>query len=139
MLCKSLSLCLALALLSCVRNNSFTPLGSEASLQVSWTLDGAEANSERCSAAGIADIQLVFIEDVPVKPREFLFNPQLCADGGLDTRELSNATILSARDKLVFWRTLDSRGFTLASGATQRYVVADGHFDFGVLALPVTP
>ncbi len=120
----------------CVQNNAFNPLGRDVSLAFDWTLEGATPTPDTCREAGIGDVQLIFIEDVPGTPRRFDFNPQACELGAFDSRAFRTAEVLDAGEKLIQWRALDRRGFVLFLGEPDRHSPnADNHIDLGTFAL----
>jgi hypothetical protein len=80
-----LSLVLAtLPLAGCIAEVSFDPVGTAASVEGSWTIDGAPASAEACRAYGIDYVRVRFYRDERTADHPHLVFP--CAQGSFDTR-----------------------------------------------------
>ncbi len=73
---------LATTLCGCIVNVDFDPVGSAASVQGSWTVEGAPPTAESC--AEIAYVRVRFFEDDERRDHAGLVFE--CAAGGFDTR-----------------------------------------------------
>lgn len=83
----------------CVVEVTFTPLGSQASAEGAWLINGAAANATSCSANGISAVSVVFLDG----GAEFTFNQFVfdCADGSFNT---GTTPVLGIGSYLAKWR-----------------------------------
>lgn len=90
---------MAVTAAGCVVEVTFTPLGSQASAEGAWLINGAAANSASCSAAGISAVSVVFVDG----GSEFTFNQFVfdCATGSFDT---GSTAVLGIGSYVAKWR-----------------------------------
>jgi hypothetical protein len=77
----------SLSAAGCVASVRFDPVGSAATVEGAWLLDGAAPSSESCAARSITHVRVRFFE--PDDPEVFRDHPDLvfpCEDGSFDTR-----------------------------------------------------
>ncbi len=68
----------------CIVEVTFDPIGRDASIAGSWTIDGAAPTQASCDAAGISRVRVRFFEGSDFRDHpDLVFN---CADGAFDTR-----------------------------------------------------
>ncbi len=99
----------------------FNPKGSDFTMDGMWTINGGAATASACSAAGIANVQLVIQQagETYTEPG-FIFS---CAGGGFDTRTLSPQIAFTWGSYMTFWRALDSTGANIGMSSPLGLVV----------------
>ena len=116
---------LALSLGSCTEKALYwTPEGGDASIAGRWTLHGVAPSRDACEAAGIAEVQLVFVHlGVESDFGTFTFP---CAQGAFDSRPVA---ALAAGTYDVRWgfSAADGGGSTYETAVTTITAVAGGH------------
>ncbi len=79
-----LALLVGLVSTGCIVEVAFDPVGTAASVQGEWLVDGAPATPESCAAASITHVRVRFYEGERTFDHARLVFP--CAEGGFDTR-----------------------------------------------------
>jgi hypothetical protein len=138
----TLGLASATALAACTVTVVYDPRGTAVSLEGDWTIDGAPADATNCSAAGITDIRLVFLEG----SREYRYTRADYGDGALEWA-CANGNFNTGTGVLdhglysVFWEAVLSDGRTAASDPFTVDVVSAGitHFDLGQFQITTSP
>lgn len=86
-LLRSVAPLLAFACAGCVASVDFDPVGTGATVEASWTIEGAAASAESCAARSITHVRVRFFD--PADAEIFRDHPDLvfaCAGGSFDTR-----------------------------------------------------
>lgn len=99
------------AMAGCTVEVTFDPRGTDFSVAGSWTVNGAPATAASCSAAGIAEVGIVFYDGGrPYRFSEFVFP---CANGSFDTRP---TPVLAYGRYTTQWVAYDARGVEVGTG-----------------------
>lgn len=101
---------------------SFNPVGSDATGEATWTIDGAPANAANCAALGITTVRIAFQNGT-----EWFAHPGLtasCAAGRIDTRP--NAVIRAGSWQMQV-QALNAAGEIFPGMIESRNVTAGSH------------
>lgn len=104
-----------------VSGGGFNPVGSDATVETSWTIDGAAPSSASCNALGISDVRVAFQNGATWFEHPDLVFP--CSVGGADTRP---TTVLRAGNWTMQVQALDSTGAIIAQGMSATLAVTPG-------------
>ena len=105
----------AMLLAACIVQVEFDPVGAAASVQGSWTIDGAAPTAESCEAAEVRFVRIRFFEG-----DEHRDHPRLvfdCSLGSFDTRP---ELVVGAGEWEVAPIAIRADGSEVASGTPQR-------------------
>ncbi|MFK7987899.1 MAG: hypothetical protein AB8I08_17910 [Sandaracinaceae bacterium] len=114
----------ALAAGGCIVEVDFDPIGSDASVEGAWTIDGAAPSQASCDALGISNVRVRFYDGgLTVDPASLVFS---CADGSFDTRP---STVLADGRYTMEMLAIDATGTVIAEGGRETFdtLVEGGH------------
>lgn len=112
----------------------FNPIGSEVTLDASWTLNGAAATQDLCDGAQIANVVLRLSPDAAqTESHEFLFT---CMTGSFDSRTLMSPR-LRAGNYFMQWLGTDSTNSPVQQSSVTALNVAAGHTSLGTVNFEV--
>ncbi|MBK8172151.1 MAG: hypothetical protein IPK60_17650 [Sandaracinaceae bacterium] len=117
----------------CVVEVTFTPLGSDFSVDGSWQINGATPTTSSCADAGISEVQMLFFDG----STQFVFDTFACTDGSFDTRPTK---VLAFGSYTTQWRALNAAGGIVATGEMTPLVVTNQtHVTLAAVNFVVTP
>lgn len=91
---------------------TFSPLGTDFSVDGMWTINGAAPTTSSCNAAGIATVRFVFY-DASMTLYNYTDFTFACADGGFDSRPNK---ILAWGNYTTRWQALNGSGTVVGEG-----------------------
>ncbi len=104
-----------------VSGTGFDPRGTDATIQTSWTIDGAAPSSATCAALGISDIRIAFQNGSGWYEHPDLVVP--CSLGDIDTRP---TPVIRAGNWTMQVQALDAGGAIVAQGMAASLAVTPG-------------
>lgn len=120
----------ALAAGGCIVEVDFDPVGTDASIEGAWTIDGAAPSQANCDALGISNVRVRFYDGgLTVDPASLVFS---CADGAFDTRP--SAVLADGRYSMEML-AIDAAGTVIAEGGRQTFdtLVEGGHIQMATV------
>jgi len=104
----------AIGVSGCIVEITFDPIGADASVEGSWTINGAAPTAESCAALGISHVRVRFFDgDRWADHPELVFS---CTEGGFDTRP--QAVVADGQWTMALV-AIDADGDAIAMGPTQ--------------------
>lgn len=101
----------------------FDPIGTDASVEAHWTVNGVAPTFSSCSALGIDRVRIAFFAPGESTPREYTSLTANCEDGAFDTRP---ERVLRAGTYSLQFQAVNTAGDIIGSGAMATYTVAAG-------------
>lgn len=106
----------------------FNPVGTEVTVDATWTLNGLTATRDLCDGAQIANVVLRLSPDAAQsESQEFIFT---CMTGGFDSRTAMSPR-LRAGNYFLQWLGTDSTNTPVQQSAVEPFNVAAGHASLG--------
>lgn len=122
----ALALSLAVGVSGCIVDVIVDPIGQDASIAGSWTVEGAAPTAESCAALGITNVRVRFSSGTETR-----LHPDLvfdCAVGQFDTRP---QRVVADGTWVVQLVAIDADGVEIAAGPESTFdtLAMNGHFD----------
>lgn len=122
----ALALSLSLGVSGCIVDVIVDPIGQDASIAGSWTIEGAAPTAESCEALGITNVRVRFASGTETR-----LHPDLvfdCAAGSFDTRPRQ---VVADGTWVVQLVAINADGDQIAAGPTSTFdtIADDGHYD----------